>query len=115
MSGTIIGGRKAAATNKKKYGNSFYQKIGRIGGRRGNTGGFASNPELARTAGAKGGRMSKRGSGSITNKKIEPRREQIIALYEEGKSIPQIAKRYKVSPETLRRWARENIDGYGDD
>lgn len=113
MSGTVTGGRKAAATNKELYGKEFYQRIGRIGGERGHTGGFASNPELARIAGAKGGRVSKRGSGSSTVKKIEPRRETIISLYEEGKSIPQIAKRFKISQETLRRWARDNIEGYG--
>lgn len=31
------------------------------GGKNGHTGGFASNPELAKMAGAKGGRISKRG------------------------------------------------------
>lgn len=64
MSGTKAGGQKAAATNKKRHGNDFYKKIGSKGGQNGHTGGFASNPELARTAGAKGGRISKRhGSG----------------------------------------------------
>lgn len=61
MAGTIEGGRKAAKTNKEKYGNDFYAKIGGIGGRNGHTGGFASNPELARRAGQMGGRKSKRG------------------------------------------------------
>lgn len=61
MAGTIEGGRKAAKTNKEKYGSNFYAKIGGIGGRNGHTGGFASNPELARRAGQKGGRKSKRG------------------------------------------------------
>ena len=61
MSGTKAGGRKAAVTNKKKYGHDFYASIGRKGGRNGHTGGFAANPELARIAGAKGGRKSKRG------------------------------------------------------
>lgn len=61
MAGTLAGGRKAAATNKTRHGKDFYREIGRIGGRNGHTGGFASNPELARTAGAKGGRISKRG------------------------------------------------------
>jgi general stress protein YciG len=61
MAGTIEGGRKAAATNKEKYGNDFYAKIGGIGGRNGHTGGFASNPELARRAGQKGGKISRRG------------------------------------------------------
>lgn len=61
MAGTKAGGRKAAITNKKKYGQDFYANIGRKGGTNGHTGGFASNPELAKIAGAKGGRKSKRG------------------------------------------------------
>lgn len=61
MAGTRIGGLKAAATNKAKHGEDFYVRMGRIGGMRGHTGGFASNPELARRAGAKGGRKSRRG------------------------------------------------------
>lgn len=35
------------------------QRRGAKGGRNGNTGGFAANPELARIAGAKGGRNRK--------------------------------------------------------
>ena len=61
MAGTIEGGRKAAKTNKEKYGSNFYANIGRRGGRNGHTGGFASNPDLARRAGRKGGKISKRG------------------------------------------------------
>lgn len=64
MVGTKAGGLKAAATNKKRHGKDFFKKIGSKGGQNGHTGGFASNPELARTAGAKGGRISRRhGSG----------------------------------------------------
>lgn len=61
MAGTKEGGRKAATTNKRKYGYDFYAEIGRRGGRNGHTGGFAANPELAKIAGAKGGKKSKRG------------------------------------------------------
>lgn len=61
MAGTKAGGLKAAATNKAKYGKEFYARIGAKGGRLGHTGGFAANPALARIAGAKGGRISKRG------------------------------------------------------
>lgn len=61
MSGTKAGGLKAAATNKKRHGEGFYARIGAKGGRNGHTGGFASNPELARIAGAIGGKKSKRG------------------------------------------------------
>lgn len=62
MSGTIAGGKKAAITNRSKYGDSFYAEIGRKGGQNGHTGGFAAmTPEQRRAAGAKGGRISKRG------------------------------------------------------
>lgn len=62
MAGTKIGGLKCAKTNKKKHGKDFYKIIGSKGGKAGHTGGFASNRELARIAGKKGGSISKRGS-----------------------------------------------------
>lgn len=61
MAGTRLGALKASATNRARYGQDFYKRIGQIGGRNGSTGGFASNPELARVAGRKGGRISRRG------------------------------------------------------
>ncbi|MBR5621274.1 hypothetical protein IKW75_02205 [Candidatus Saccharibacteria bacterium] len=61
MAGTRNGGLKAADTNRSKYGKEFYSQIGRKGGKNGHTGGFAANPALARIAGAKGGRISRRG------------------------------------------------------
>ena len=59
MAGTKAGGLKAAQKNLAKDPN-FYAKIGRKGGQAGHTGGFAANPELARIAGAMGGRISRR-------------------------------------------------------
>lgn len=60
MAGTVEGGRKAAETNLRNDPN-FYKKIGSKGGKNGHTGGFAANHELAKIAGAKGGKISKRG------------------------------------------------------
>lgn len=60
MAGTKDGGQKAAGTNKDKYGADFYEKIGKLGGQRSTTGGFAFNPELAKIAGRKGGKISRR-------------------------------------------------------
>lgn len=60
MAGTQAGGRRAAVTNKQRYGANFYEMIGRKGGKISKGGGFAMNPELARVAGAKGGRASRR-------------------------------------------------------
>lgn len=61
MSGTKHGGQKASRTNRERYGEDFYKKIGSIGGRNGHTGGFSYNPALARVAGSKGGSKSRRG------------------------------------------------------
>ncbi|CAN5654340.1 hypothetical protein BH23PAT2_BH23PAT2_07680 [soil metagenome] len=60
MAGTQAGGKAAARTNKKLYGADFYTKIGAQGGKKGRTGGFFANRELARTVGAIGGRRSRR-------------------------------------------------------
>lgn len=76
MSGTKLGAAKAAKTNKKLHGEDFYKRIGAKGGRNGHTGGFASNPELAREAGRKGGKKSRRtgvanGQGKSSKKYAE--------------------------------------------
>lgn len=60
MAGTKQGGEKAAKANKARHGADFYARIGAIGGRNGNTGGFAANRELARKAGKIGGTISRR-------------------------------------------------------
>jgi general stress protein YciG len=65
MAGTKEGGMKAAARNKEKYGADFYAKIGAAGGKKGTTGGFYANRDLARKAGAKGGRISRRTKKSV--------------------------------------------------
>lgn len=72
MSGTFVGGAKAAKTNKEKYGKDYYREIGRKGGKSTGYKGFATNPTLARLAGAKGGRISKRGA---SKKKAEQETE----------------------------------------
>lgn len=69
MAGNKVGGSKAAKTNKEKYGDDFYARIGAVGGKLGRTGGFASQligadgltgRERAVVAGAAGGKISKR-------------------------------------------------------
>ena len=62
MSGTKAGGAKAAASNKAKYGEDYYQKMGAVGGSiKGLKKGFAAmDREKVRAAGAKGGKISKR-------------------------------------------------------
>jgi general stress protein YciG len=65
MAGTIEGGKKAAVTNMSKYGKGFYAKIGSMGGKASSTGGFFADRELARQAGAIGGRRSRRRARSV--------------------------------------------------
>lgn len=60
MAGTQKGGRKAAATNKMRYGKDFFKEIGKLGGEKSQGGGFAKDSDLAREAGRKGGLASRR-------------------------------------------------------
>lgn len=68
MAGTIEGGNKAAATNKKKYGKDFYAMIGAKGGKKTGIKGFAlaklkypeTDPRHPSSAGRRGGVKSKR-------------------------------------------------------
>lgn len=63
MSGTVKGGQLAAKKNKEKHGPDFYARIGRIGGKRGRTGGFAAGASGRKRAsyyGAIGGAISRR-------------------------------------------------------
>jgi general stress protein YciG len=69
VAGTKEGGRKAAAKNLARDPD-FYKNIGRKGGKKGTTGGFAANRELASIAGTKGGTRSRR-----TKARIDPTKE----------------------------------------
>lgn len=69
MSGTKAGGKLASARILERD-PEFYRRIGRIGGKKGNTGGFASKEigedgltgqQRAMVAGKKGGTISRRG------------------------------------------------------
>lgn len=73
MSGTRDGGLKARDTNKDKYGQDFYSRIGKTGGENGNTGGFWANRELARRAGTLGGQIS-------TKSKFKPHPDEIAII-----------------------------------
>lgn len=107
MAGTREGGIKAAKTNMIKHGKNFYAEIGAKGGANGHTGGFASNKELARTAGAKGGKISKRG------KNLQKKLDEIFSPYikselDKGTSIHQIAIKIGVADCTIKKYCVEN-------
>lgn len=66
---TSAGAKKAVATVRERWGESFYKMVGARGGRNSHNGGYASEKvgadgltgrERARVAGAKGGRISRR-------------------------------------------------------
>lgn len=66
MAGTKAGGIKARDKNYELYGKDFYKIRGAEGGKagtkaKGSVKGFAADPFRARTAGAKGGKISRRG------------------------------------------------------
>lgn len=93
MAGTKIGGLKAARTNLQKHGNDFYVKIGTKGGLNGHTGGFAANPDLARMAGRKGGRISSR-KGVKNGEGKWRQHKNTYKMIEDGKVITKINVKY---------------------
>jgi general stress protein YciG len=79
MPGTKAGGKRAAATNKKRYGENYYSRIGVKGGSSSNTGGFAymkrmGMDEKIAEAGRKGGSISRKGAKAKWEY-IKPRHE----------------------------------------
>lgn len=68
--GTILGGKAAAQTNIKRYGEDFYRRLGALGGSAEKTkpNGFAwmakNDPERLSEIGSRGGRTSRRGKKS---------------------------------------------------
>lgn len=89
MPGTKSGGVKARDANYAKHGKDFYKRIGKMGGQSGRgpnyKGGFASDPELARRAGQKGGRISRRGPESEKSRQLREQR-RIAAEQEQARA-----------------------------
>lgn len=98
MSGTKAGGIKTALTNKRLHGDDFYARIGAKGGRNGHTGGFASDHERARIAGAKGGSISKRNEAKNWYEKNKIFIEDMIG---DGKSYKEISEELNVSKQKI--------------
>lgn len=92
MAGSKLGGARAAATNKLRHGEDFYVKIGSMGGKKGTTGGFYANRELARTAGAKGGRKSTR--KGVKNRPAQPLVDVMVPIPRPKKRVWDIFRRH---------------------
>lgn len=97
MAGTKEGGLKAAQKNRERYGEDWYSRIGRVGGKNGHTGGFASMPkEKVQEAGRKGGKISKRGPAKHPHLSDE---EVAIRKEEERRRLRKEIKRLQQSEE----------------
>ena len=73
---------------------------------RGHKGGFASNPELARRAGAKGGSVSRRKGG--VQKELDCHYHEIKKMLKEGNSVHATAVKFKVCDGSMKRYALDN-------
>lgn len=107
MAGSLAGGAKARDTNLKKYGKDFYRNIGRIGGSRPTTGGFAANTELAREAGKLGGFRSR----PYTNMNINGWKIEKIGILTRGVKYYKIIKGDKTI-EFPPRTSKKIVDKY---
>lgn len=80
MPGTLEGGKLAAETNIARHGDDYYSRIGAIGGRNGNTGGF-KDINLAKKAGAIGGKLSRRGPSTTAKQTTIDNRKYLKSPY----------------------------------
>jgi general stress protein YciG len=71
MAGNVLGGKKAAQTNKAKYGENYYKEIGSLGGKAKVPKGFAlMDPKKLSEISGKGGRISRRGINKYNPDKV---------------------------------------------
>lgn len=61
MAQTKVGAKKAVFSVRERLGQDWYSVIGAKGGKASGTGGFYADRTVAVRAGAKGGKLSKRG------------------------------------------------------
>lgn len=79
MAGTKAGALKATQKVLDRYGDDWYSKIGKLGGRAMVPKGFALNPQLAVEAGRKGGIISRRG----------PAKKSMVRKPNDGESLAE--------------------------
>lgn len=108
MPGNKIGGLKAAATNRRKYGDDFYKNIGKKGGANGHTGGFAANIEIARLAGMKGGKISRRKSKFDKELRASlPVIKKFLAEKESVRSVKDLSRELNIPYVSLAHYIRK--------
>lgn len=111
MSGTVSGGKQAAKTNKRRYGDDFYRTISRMGGLAQVPKGFAMSADRAKEAGRKGGLASKHArkeSEARTCWELYghhlPREDQSLLRlwYDKGLTLDQAAAKCGITGEVAR-------------
>lgn len=117
MAGTKEGGRKAAATNKKKYGKNYYAQLGARGGRS-HCGGFNSDKvgkdgltgwERAKVAGKTGGLKSTRlGVKNGQGKKREY--VKIVEIKPMGELTTKVRRAYDAIQEYGSKWQKQKSE-----
>lgn len=106
MAGTRLGGLKAQKTNTERHGKDYYKEIGRKGGLAGHTGGF-KDLKLARLAGEKGGRASKRGPAAYSQIACaRANKHTIFRMIESGRTYREIGAKFGISPTILSKFVR---------
>lgn len=103
--------KKWRATMEARLGGpdgvkKMMQKMGKKGGMASSTGGFAANPELAREAGAKGGKTSHR--GEPVRWLLDKHKDEILRLVAEGESRAGIARKFGVSAKSIHNFLANN-------
>lgn len=105
--------RKWRETMEQRYGNITERQriIGAMGGRNGKgpgyKGGFASNSEFAKKAGAKGGSKSRRGKSYKEQwEKIE---NEALKLYESGISVADISRKFEMPYGVIMKRIKKGI------
>lgn len=79
MAGTKAGGQKCKQRLLERYGEDYFSKMGKKGGKAMVPKGFALNPELASRAGKLGGSISRRG----------PAKKSMVRKVNDGESLAE--------------------------
>lgn len=109
IGGTHIGGVKARETNYARHGRDYFSRIGALGGRAGNTGGFYGHPERAVKAGGKGGTHSRKGykflgeneDGDLLYQRYDNGEELVVSKEEAENLNKKILRWLQSHPEEL--------------
>jgi hypothetical protein len=113
MAGTREGGVKTRETIKVKYGGDYYARLGNKGGSAPHSKprGFAANKDLARRAGAVGGRISRRAKKADMYLPLPGTKAAQLAAEEEHTEVAKNAEKQVMSFEVHAEKKRKTLRG----